>query len=209
MKIGDTTNSGNDLNWADKEEIFTSDDEKSERGRRQPRLGNRRERRPRKSGRPYFRWQTRSFHLRRQEATQPPFRVFGPSSTYSSLCLLEALCEAIVSKKRNIPAFENLTMSASEQQTASTRSTPQSSSVADTVPVPPQSVLPPVTVMHPLPLLGTPGAPAAFDGRNVSTFIRKYEAMCNNFGIPNSNKVERVPEYYNNNITRDLESFTI
>jgi hypothetical protein len=218
MKIGVTTNSGNDLNWAEKEEIFTSDDEKSERGRRQPRLGSRGERRPRKSGRPYFRWQTRPFHLKRQdlkrqdlrrqeEVNQPPFRCFGPSSTYSLLCLLEALCEAIVSKKRNIPAFENLTMSASEQQTASTRSTPQSSSVADTVPVPPQSVFPPVTVMHPLPLLGTPGAPSAFDGRNVSTFIRKFEAMCNNFGVSNCNKARRIPEYCDDDVARDVESF--
>ena len=64
-------------------------------------------------------------------------------------------------------------------------------------------------IIYCLLLLGISGASIAFDRRNISIFIRKYKAIYNNFSILNSNKIKRVPEYYNNNITRDLESFTI
>jgi len=63
------------------------------------------------------------------------------------------------------------------------------------------------SVVHPLPLLGTPGAPAAFEGRNVSSFLKKFEAMCDNFGIDEETKVRRIPEYCDDDIGREVEAF--
>jgi hypothetical protein len=71
---------------------------------------------------------------------------------------------------------------------------------------PPTPIMAP-PVVHPLPLLGTPGAPPAFDGRNVTSFLKKYESMCDNFGIQAETKARRVPEYCEDEIARYLEVY--
>ena len=63
--------------------------------------------------------------------------------------------------------------------------------------------------MYFLLLLRISKAFIAFNKCNISIFIRKYEAICNNFNILNNNKAKKVLEYYNNDITQDLKSFAI
>jgi len=89
--------------------------------------------------------------------------------------------------------------------TTSTGSTPNSSEQQSLLQLTSVNMAPPV--VHPLPLLGTPGAPTAFEGRNVTSFLKKFEAMCDNFGIEEAIKVKRVPEYCEDDIAREVESF--
>lgn len=76
-------------------------------------------------------------------------------------------------------------------------------------PAPTPSVLPQMAVvMHPLPLPGAPGAPPTFNGRNVTSFLKKYESMCDNYQIDTSVRLKRVSEYCEDDIARELEAFT-
>jgi hypothetical protein len=61
--------------------------------------------------------------------------------------------------------------------------------------------------VHPLPLRGAPGAPSSFDGRNVSVFLKKYEAMCENYQVPTQARATKVADYCEDSIARELEGF--
>jgi hypothetical protein len=63
-------------------------------------------------------------------------------------------------------------------------------------------------VVHPFPLPGAPGAPPTFNGRNVTSFLKKYESMCDNYQIQPPVRLGRVPEYCEDDIARELEAFT-
>ena len=73
-----------------------------------------------------------------------------------------------------------------------------------TPPVPPPQMS---VVMHPLPLPGAPGAPPTFNGRNVTSFLKKYESMCENYQIQPSVRLTKVSEYCEDDIARELEAF--
>jgi predicted aspartyl protease len=78
---------------------------------------------------------------------------------------------------------------------------------SETVPTP--SVLPQMAgVVHPLPLPGAPGAPPTFNGRDVSSFLKKYESMCDNYQIEGPERLRRVSGYCEDDIARELEAFT-
>jgi hypothetical protein len=62
--------------------------------------------------------------------------------------------------------------------------------------------------MHPLRLPGTPGAPLAFNGRNVTSLLKKYESICDNYHVRSSVRLKRIPEYCKNDIARELEGFS-
>jgi hypothetical protein len=69
--------------------------------------------------------------------------------------------------------------------------------------VPPQTTV----IMHPLPFPGTPGAPPIFNGKNVTSFLKKYELMCDNYQIHTSARLKRVTEYCKDDIAWELEAF--
>jgi len=75
---------------------------------------------------------------------------------------------------------------------------------APTPSVPPQTAV----IMHPLPLPGAPGAPPTFNGRNVTSFLKKYESMCDNYLIRVPVRLKRVTEYCEDDIAREIETFT-
>jgi hypothetical protein len=47
-----------------------------------------------------------------------------------------------------------------------------------------------------------------FDGRNVTSFLRKYESMCDNYQIQEPLRLKKVSEYCEDNIAREIETFT-
>jgi hypothetical protein len=57
------------------------------------------------------------------------------------------------------------------------------------------------SVMHSLSLLKIPETLTAFEECNITDFLKKFEAMCNNFGINDVIKVKRISEYYEDDIT--------
>jgi hypothetical protein len=63
--------------------------------------------------------------------------------------------------------------------------------------------------VHPLPFPGTLGAPLAFNGRNVTLFLEKYESMCDNVGIGAETKARRIPEYCEDDVARELKGFDV
>jgi hypothetical protein len=93
-------------------------------------------------------------------------------------------------------------------------STSASSSGTPTPSTPSEPVITPsippsqMAVVHPLPLPGTPGAPPTFNGRNVTSFLKKYESMCDNYQIQPLVKIRRILEYCEDDIARELEAFT-
>jgi hypothetical protein len=62
-------------------------------------------------------------------------------------------------------------------------------------------------IMHPFPLPGTPGAPPTFNGRNVTSFLKKYESMCDNYQIQEHLRLKKVSEYCENDIAWEIEGF--
>jgi len=63
--------------------------------------------------------------------------------------------------------------------------------------------------MYFLLLLEIFGVFIAFNKYNINIFIKKYKVIYNNFNILNSSKIKKVLEYYINNITYNLKSFSI
>jgi hypothetical protein len=62
-------------------------------------------------------------------------------------------------------------------------------------------------IMHPFPLPGTPEAPPTFNGRNVTSFLKKYESMCDNYQIQEHLRLKKVSEYCEDNIAWEIEGF--
>ena len=60
---------------------------------------------------------------------------------------------------------------------------------------------------HPMPLLNTPGAPPAFDGRDATSFIRLFDTMCENYNIPSYLRVKRVTQYCTPSKAQEIEAF--
>jgi hypothetical protein len=71
--------------------------------------------------------------------------------------------------------------------------------------IPPPEML---TVMHPLPLSGSPEAPPTFNGRNISSFLKKYESIYDNYQIQEAIRLKKVSKYCKDDITRKIEAFT-
>jgi hypothetical protein len=94
-------------------------------------------------------------------------------------------------------------MSATTVSSNDTKSHDTSSEPAST-----PTVIPPQTIiMHPLPFPGAPGAPPTFSGRNVTSFLKKYESMCDNYQIDAAARLKRVAEYCEDGIAWELEAF--
>jgi hypothetical protein len=62
-------------------------------------------------------------------------------------------------------------------------------------------------VAYPLPLPGSPEAPPTFNGRNVSSFLKRYKSMCDNYQIQEPIRIKRVSEYYKDNVAREIKAF--
>ena len=102
------------------------------------------------------------------------------------------------------------TMSQGSSSGSDADNLPAVTPVVTPVPPPPQRAptLPSQPIIaYPLPLAGTPGAPPTFDGRNVSSFLKKYASMCDNYGISAVKRVKRVSEYCTDEVARDVEAF--
>jgi hypothetical protein len=208
-KAKDVTRDGNDLNWVNEEKFDMSDDEAREKERGRPRSRTRRRRGLAFSGRPPFA-SPRSLSKLSNTCARSSSRRFGPPPSYATSCLLEILREGIALEKEKLLLLKSMSQAASHQRsdsdtTTSTGSTPNSSEQQSSLQLTLVNMAP--SVVHPLPLLGTPGAPTAFEGRNVTSFLKKFEAMCDNFGIEEAIKVKRVPEYCEDDIAREVESF--
>jgi hypothetical protein len=66
-----------------------------------------------------------------------------------------------------------------------------------------------LVVMYLLLLSGSSGAPPTFNSRDVTSFLKKYESMCDNYQIQEPMKIKRVSEYCEDDIAREIEAFTI
>jgi hypothetical protein len=62
-------------------------------------------------------------------------------------------------------------------------------------------------IMHLFPLPGTPGAPPTFNGRNVTSFLKKYDFMCDKYQIQDSMRLKMVSEYCEDNMVWEIEGF--
>jgi hypothetical protein len=62
--------------------------------------------------------------------------------------------------------------------------------------------------MHPLPRPGSPGAPPTFNGRDVTSFLKKYESMCDTYLIQTPTRLKKVSEYYEDDVAKEIEAFT-
>jgi hypothetical protein len=63
-------------------------------------------------------------------------------------------------------------------------------------------------IIHLFPLLNSPGAPPTFNGKDVTSFLKKYEFMCDIYQIQTPMRLKKVSEYYEDNIVREIEAFT-
>ena len=209
-KVKNVTRDGTDLDWENEEDFDVSDDgmRRHERGR--PRSRARRDQRWVPCGRPPFR-QPRALSNSGSTWARSSSQYFGSPPSYGTSCLLEALKQITAAEKKTLLVLESMSGVVQQQNTNSTTSTSTGSTPTSSghgsqqVQLASVSMAP--SVMHPLPLLGTPGAPAAFEGRNVSSFLKKFEAMCNNFGIDEETKVRRIQEYCEDDIGREVEAF--
>jgi hypothetical protein len=62
-------------------------------------------------------------------------------------------------------------------------------------------------IMYPFPLPGTPGAPPTFNGRNVTSFLKKYESIYDNYQIQEHLRLKKVLEYCEDDIAWEIEGF--
>jgi hypothetical protein len=62
-------------------------------------------------------------------------------------------------------------------------------------------------IMYLFPQPGTPGAPPTFNGRNLTSFLKKYESMCDNYQIQEHLRRKKVLEYCEDNIVWEIEGF--
>jgi hypothetical protein len=62
--------------------------------------------------------------------------------------------------------------------------------------------------MYSLPLSGLPGASPTFNGRNISSFLKKYEFIYDNYQIQEAIRLKKMSEYYKDDITREIKAFT-
>ena len=60
---------------------------------------------------------------------------------------------------------------------------------------------------YPMPLINTPGAPPAFNKRDVTPFLRLFDTMCENYNIPPHMRVKRLTQYCTSGRAREIESF--
>jgi hypothetical protein len=63
-------------------------------------------------------------------------------------------------------------------------------------------------VMYPLPLSGSLRAPPTFNGRDVTSFLKKYESMCDIYQIQTPIRLKKVSEYYEDDVIREIKAFT-
>jgi len=61
--------------------------------------------------------------------------------------------------------------------------------------------------MHPLLFFRTSEASAAFEDYNINYFLKKFEAIYNNFSINEKIKLRRILKYYKNNIIKKIKNF--
>jgi hypothetical protein len=75
--------------------------------------------------------------------------------------------------------------------------------------IPPMATSGILIVIHPLSFLGSPGAPLTFNSRNVTSFLKKYESICDNYQIQTPIRLKKVSEYYKNDVVREIKMFII
>jgi hypothetical protein len=63
-------------------------------------------------------------------------------------------------------------------------------------------------IIYSLPLPGSPEAPPTFNGKNVTSFLKKYESIYDIDQIQTPIRLKKVSEYYEDNIVREIEAFT-
>jgi hypothetical protein len=82
------------------------------------------------------------------------------------------------------------------------------STPSESISIPPMAISGTLIIMHPFPLSGSPGASSTFNGRDVTSFLKKYEFMCDTYQIQTPIRLKKVSEYYENNMAREIEAFT-
>jgi hypothetical protein len=63
-------------------------------------------------------------------------------------------------------------------------------------------------VMHFFPFLGLSEASLTFNGKDITSFLKKYEFMCDIYQIQTLIRLKKVSEYYEDNIIRKIKAFT-
>ena len=64
-----------------------------------------------------------------------------------------------------------------------------------------------VLIIYSLSFPGTFGALLVFNRYNIIIFLEKFKLIYNNIKIKTKTKVRQIPEYYKNNIIRELKGF--
>jgi hypothetical protein len=93
-------------------------------------------------------------------------------------------------------------------ESLSNGSTRGPSTPSESISIPPMATSGTPIVMHPLPLPGSPGAPPTFNGRDVTSFLKKYESMCDTYQIQTPMRLKKVSEYCEDDVAREIEAFT-
>jgi hypothetical protein len=74
--------------------------------------------------------------------------------------------------------------------------------------IPPMATSGTLIVIHLFPLLNSSGASPTFNGKDVTSFLKKYEFMCDTYQIQTPIKLKKVSEYYENDMVKEIEAFT-
>ena len=64
-----------------------------------------------------------------------------------------------------------------------------------------------ILIIYPFSFPGTFGALLAFNRYNVIIFLEKFESIYDNISLKVRIKIRRVPEYYKDNIAREIRRY--
>jgi hypothetical protein len=93
-------------------------------------------------------------------------------------------------------------------ESLSNGSTRGPSTPSESIFIPPMVTSGTSIVIYPLPLLGSLRAPPTFNGKDVTSFLKKYESICDIYQIQTPIRLKKVSEYYEDNIIKKIEVFT-
>jgi hypothetical protein len=82
------------------------------------------------------------------------------------------------------------------------------STLSEFIFIPPMAISDTLIVIYFLSFLGSLRVSLTFNGKDVTSFLKKYESICDIYQIQTLIRLKKVSEYYENNIIKEIEAFT-
>jgi hypothetical protein len=83
------------------------------------------------------------------------------------------------------------------------------STPSESIFIPPIAISGTLVVIYSLSLPGSLKASPTFNDGDVTSFLKKYESICDIYQIQTPIKLKKVSEYYEDDTIREIEAFTI